>query len=85
MRGIGRVVYIPGDAPRSVTTNGAKDVTRQYRAPDPRAETPRHARSVTPKARPDWTGHGILAVAAVLALGVIADGATLLLAAWWNL
>lgn len=32
----------------------------------------------------DWDGHGILAVIAVLAAAVLADGLALMLIAWWQ-
>jgi len=76
-----RVPYVPGYPARSVTGNGQKDVTRQYRCPDPRAGTHRRSRRVT-KARLDT--HGIPAVITALALTLAADGGLLMLIAWWS-
>jgi len=80
------VPYVPGgrvyrsEAARSVTGNGQKHVTGGYKCPDSRAGT--HRRS--PRVTTDWSSHGILAVAAILAIALIADGGALLLTAWWQ-
>jgi hypothetical protein len=80
------VPYVPGgrvyrsEAARSVTGNGQKDVTGGYKCSDPRAGT--HRRS--PRVTTDRDGHGILAVLTVAAVALIADGAALMLVAWWQ-
>lgn len=79
VRGIGRVVYVPGHAAHSVTGNGQKDVTRQYECPIPRAETPNRSLRVTIDR---LSTHGLAAAVAALALAAIADGVTMLLLAW---
>lgn len=76
------VPVVPGYPVHSVTGNGQNDVTRQYRRPIPRAGTHRRPRTVTIAPRMDWNAHGILAVVAVAALAVLADGGALLLIAW---
>jgi hypothetical protein len=78
------VPYVPGPGVRSVTGNGQKVVTRQYECPNPGPGTHRRSRPVTITPPTDWNTHGILAVIAVLALALIADGATLMLIAWWR-
>lgn len=73
--------YISGHVARSVTGNGQNDVTRQYGCPIPRASTRNRLRLVTD---PRWGARGILAVAAVLALCILMDGAVLMLLARWQ-
>jgi len=76
--GVGLVPCVPGDAARSVTGNGQKVVTREYKSRISRAYTRKQSRRV---AIARWESFGLLAVIAVLALAVIADGGTLLLIA----
>lgn len=82
---IERIPYVPGgrvyrsDAARSVAANAAKDVTHEYRWPNPRADT----RNRSPNVTTDWSSHGLLPLLAALAVALIADGGTLLLIAWW--
>lgn len=77
----GNVIYVSGHdrvrVTHSVTGNGQKDVTGEYRRPIPRANT--HHWSQKVKATMGRTG--VLAAIGALALCLIADGATLLLVA----
>lgn len=72
------VVYVPGHYARTVT-----DEDHSFRTPRGYISD-RGIQSHRVISRPptDWIGHGLLAVIAVGALGIIADGATLLLIAW---
>jgi hypothetical protein len=77
----GHVPYVPGNVTRSVMGNGQNDVTGRYKCPDSRADTRSQPRLVTD---PRWGARGILAVAAVLALCLIMDGAVLMLLSRWQ-
>ena len=72
VRGIGRVVYIPGQDVLTVTD---EDQTM----PIPRPHTHKRSPLVMD---PRWGARGVLAVWAVLALAMITDGGILMLLAW---
>lgn len=78
--GVGLVTVVPGRGEKRLyvlePTESLRYVTETASdAPDPRADTPAPSRSV-------WTDRGLLAVVAVGAGALIADGAALWLAAW---
>jgi hypothetical protein len=73
-----RTVYVPGEDTRWVA-NG------DHSSPEPRGYIPDYgirSHRVTIDPPVDWLGRGLLAVIAVGALALIADGGTLLLIAW---
>lgn len=74
------VVYVPGHYARTVTDEDHSSLTPRGYISDRGIRSHRVA-SGPPT---DWIGHGLLAVIVVGALGIITDGATLLLIAWMS-